>query len=348
MRQGAIKIVYSILLIVIISIISLLLGEITIRIYHFFNPLFIFYDDSYNRFRGKPFSDDWDFKLNSQGFKDTEFSQKNDQTYRILGIGDSFAYGVVPYQDNYLTLLESQLQEEGLNIEVFNMGIPSIGPKDYLSLLIREGLQFQPDMVLLSFFIGNDVLESHRQAKWYSYSYLASLFHYMLTIRPKNEGRIIHGKNVYCDECPAFDQDTYLNIEKDRSLIYVTDNKDVLPFFHEALDYLNQIQNICRKKGIEFVVVIIPDEVQINASLQKKIREQLLIQANRWNIILPNERLTTKLKEMGIDNLDLYPYFLKEAQLQNLYRPQDTHWNIAGNRLAADIINNHIQHYVKP
>jgi len=79
---------------------------------------------------------------------------------------------------NHLTLLESQLQEEGINAEVFNMGIPSIGPKDYLSILIREGLQLQPNMVLLSFFIGNDILENHRRPKWYSHSYVASLFHY--------------------------------------------------------------------------------------------------------------------------------------------------------------------------
>lgn len=348
MKQRVIKWTRPVLILLLLSFVSLLLGEISIRIYHFFNPLFIFYDDSYNRFRGKPDGYDWDFKLNSLGFKDTEFTQKKDGTYRILGLGDSFAFGIVPYRYNYLTLLESQLREEGLDAEVFNMGIPSIGPRDYLALLVREGLEYQPDMVLLSFFIGNDIVEGRKARKWHSHSYLASLVRYIFTIRPKYEGRIIHGKNTYCDECPSFDEDTYLGLVKNQSRIYLAGNTDVLPFFHEALDYLNRIRNICRKKGITFVVLIIPDEVQINPVLQQQVREQFLREGHEWDITLPNEKLTTKLKETGIDHLDLYPSFLAAGRLRSLYKPRDTHWNIAGNQLAAEFIHDHIRHYIQP
>jgi hypothetical protein len=317
-------------------------------LYHFFNPLFIFHDDSYNRFRGKPFSYDWDFKLNSQGFKDTEFSRKTDKTYRILGIGDSFAYGVVPYTYNYLTLLESRLREEGLDVEVCNMGIPSTGPKEYNALLTLEGLRLRPDMVLLSFFIGNDILESQGDSKWYSASYLASFLHYMLKIRPKYEGRIIHGKNVYCDACPTFDEETYLSIEKDRSALYLRDNREILPLLRQSAEHLNEIRKLCKSKGIKFIVVLIPDEVQINASLQKKVRNQFLIPKNKWNILLPNEQLSAEMEKTGIDHLDLYQDFTRETQGERLYRIRDSHWNIAGNRLAADMIRQHIRHYIQP
>ena len=344
------KIAYSTLTIILILIISLLSGEITLRIYHFFTPLFIFYDDSYNRFRGKPFAYDWDFKLNSKGFKDIEFSPPKDDVYRIIGIGDSFTFGVVPYKNNFMTLIESQFQQESLSVEVLNMGIPSTGPKEYLSLLIREGLGLHPDMVLLSFFIGNDFTDSIRQTQkreWYSYSYVVSFFNYISTIRPKYEGQIIHEREIYCDECPTLNQVTYLKMEQARSSIYLTDNTDFIPMLDKAADFLNQIQNICRKKGIKLIVVIIPDEVQINKSLQMEIRNKLMVQEKTWNITLPNERLTVKLKDMGIDYLDLFPYFVKEAKTQQLYRLRDTHWNIAGNQLAAKIIQNHIRHYVK-
>ena len=135
----------------VIAVVSLVLGEITLRIYSHFNPIFVFYDDSYNRFRGKPHGDDWGFKLNSKGFKDLEFGPKRGDVYRIIGIGDSFAYGVVPYRYNYLTILEEHLNEGRAVAEVLNLGIPSIGPRDYLSILVREGLALQPDMVILSF-----------------------------------------------------------------------------------------------------------------------------------------------------------------------------------------------------
>src|SRR5262245_14787688 len=181
-----------------VSIVSFLAAEIALRTYDRFNPSFVFYSTSYNRFRGKPFTDDWNFKLNSLGFKDKEFSAKKEDVYRILGIGDSFSFGVVPYENNYLTLIESQLQKEHPKLEVFNMGIPSTGPKEYLSLLVAEGLAFKPEMVLLSFFVGNDFAES-KGRKRYEYSYVASLLHYVFTLRPSYEGITYFGTGNYCD-----------------------------------------------------------------------------------------------------------------------------------------------------
>ena len=115
-----------------IALITFVMSEITLRIYNKINPSFVFYDSSYNRFRGKANAPDYDFKLNSQGFKDLEFTvEKPAQTHRILGIGDSFAYGIVPYQYNYLTLLEKKLNKSGKKTEVISMGIPGMGPKGY-------------------------------------------------------------------------------------------------------------------------------------------------------------------------------------------------------------------------
>src|SRR5215475_15078953 len=156
----------------IIILITVALAELGLRIYNYIDPLPIFYSESYNRWRGKPFAPEYNtFHLNSRGFNDVEFdTRKAAGTTRILGIGDSFAFGVVPYEYNYLTVIEQSLKQGGHNVELINMGIPGIGPKEYLTLLINEGLALEPDRVLLSFFIGNDFEES-RKRKLISYSY---------------------------------------------------------------------------------------------------------------------------------------------------------------------------------
>ena len=333
--------------VIVILLITFALSEFTLRIYNYFNPLIIFYDNSYNRFRAKPFSNDFGFKINSLGFKDVEFDNEKGQAYRILGIGDSFAFGIVPYDNNYLTLLESGLQQKSSNVEVFNMGIPSTGPKDYLSLLVREGLDYHPDMVLISLFVGNDFLESIKSRKWYTYSYVTSFFHYAIALQRKYDRHAVHGEGQYCDDCVYFNEDAYIKLEKERSFIFVPESRDFLKALDSLIETLAKIQEICNKNGIKLVVLIIPDEVQINPQLQSEVRKRLATEGQGWNATQPNEKLAEKMKAMDIDCLDLYPYFLEEAHKRQLYRPRDTHWNIAGNQFAATIIKNHLLHYLQ-
>lgn len=314
--------------------------EITLRVSHYINPSFIFYTNSYNRYRGKPYSDDYNFKLNSSGFKDKEHTEKKENTYRIIGIGDSITFGVVPYEYNYLTLLESHLQRAGYNIEVMNMGICAMGPKEYLSLFVSEGLKLKPNMLLLSFFIGNDFLDClHAERKWHSYSYGTSFFYYLITLWSNYEATIIHGKGDYCDDCPTFDKKAYLEIEGERSFVFVEGNKRFLKSLNSALYYLSSINDICKKEHIELVVVIIPDELQMDRGLQNEIIDIYYpkLDQSEWNINLPNTMLSDRLQKLGIKYIDLYNSFSTKSA-ERLYKPRDTHLNIAGNQLAANII----------
>ena len=44
----------------IILLITFVLAEVAFRVYNYVHPSFIFYDSSYNRFRGKPHAPDFD------------------------------------------------------------------------------------------------------------------------------------------------------------------------------------------------------------------------------------------------------------------------------------------------
>ena len=56
--------------------------------------------------------------------------------------------------------------------------------------------------------------------------------------------------------------------------------------------------------------------------------------------------LSDRLDKLGIKYIDLLPSF-SENSGERLYRVRDTHWNIAGNQLAANIIQAHIVNYVR-
>lgn len=323
-----------------ISLISLASGEIALRMYHYFKPSYIFYDATYTRFKARPFARDWDFRLNSRGYKDQEFSVRKTRRWRVLGIGDSFAFGVVPYRWNYHTRLEEMLTESGRNVEVLNMGIPRIGPREYLDVLLREGMNLDPDWVMVSFFVGNDfidVVDWGTRRNWYEYSFVASLIHYLICVRPEYQGREARGAPTYRDDAPTLSEKAFMRIERQRSLIFRRGNTGLRQFLPMAVEYLAEMQRACVRRRIGFLVVIIPDELQINSDLQRSIVAWADASGApaQWDWAQPNTLLAEELGRRGIDHIDLYERFAAEGGDRRLYKPRDTHWNIAGNELAA-------------
>ncbi|MDD5555788.1 MAG: hypothetical protein PHN82_00910 [bacterium] len=100
---------------------------------------------------------------NSEGFRDIErTAARPPGGYRIVALGDSFAFGLVPYEHNFLAILERRLGDRlRRDVEVINMGIPAYGPKEELVLLEKRGLRYGPDHVLVNFFAGNDFTDSY-------------------------------------------------------------------------------------------------------------------------------------------------------------------------------------------
>jgi hypothetical protein len=102
------------------------------------------------------------FSTNSLGMRDKEYSlTKPANTKRIVVIGDSFAMGSgVSDSENYPTVLEELLGDnyKDINIEVLNFGVGGYGLRNYVAVLNEKAMAFDPDLVLIGFCGGNDVL----------------------------------------------------------------------------------------------------------------------------------------------------------------------------------------------
>ena len=332
-------------------------GEVFLRGYNYFYPSHIFFTESPNRYRGAAFGYYQGFQLNSHGFHDIEYPlNKSNNLFRIAAIGDSFAYGVVPYRYNFLTLLEDNLNEKRHMYEVLNMGISGIEPKAYFSLLVEEGLSFNPDRVITFFYIGNDFEVTKK--KNYEYSLLASLFYYVNQILklPKEIsslklGSIAQDKGApppfpeYLDDKPTLDRKTFLFHESSRSAIFIKDEskRKVMgaPFIdgaNSAFSYIEKMNELCLSRGIDYWTVLIPMETQVNEELQGDIARSHGLRPDDFDFMLPNKWLIQKHEELGIRVIDLTRAFREKTQEISLYKPQDTHWNIKGNQLAANIL----------
>lgn len=349
------------------SILVLFLSvEILLRVFAQFTPTFYAPKAKrYNQFRANPNSWVNGFQLNSKGFHDEEFSfKKKEGSIRILALGDSFVFGVVPYQFNFITLLEKLLKAKNPSIEIINMGIPSTTINDYLALLVDEGLELNPDMILLNIYIGNDIRDTEK--KVVSSSYLIRFFTYLNAMskfeETKNitEGRMggAGKENNYEDYKKTFDDEAFNEILIELFLTYF-EQKDAInrfnPKYKSVFKDLKIIKQICRAKNIKLLVNLLPSEIQVDTDLQKKF--QLDLKNSNYavalpyeeviksiNYIRPNILMKKALEDEKILYLDLLEAFQQKGKTEKLYKPNDTHWNIAGNSLAAQLI---FEYFVK-
>ncbi|MBD2702441.1 hypothetical protein IC229_17465 [Spirosoma sp. BT702] len=338
------SLIYNCIFIAILTIATFLLGEIVLRAYNYFAHSHIFYDDSYNRYRGKPHVMLYGYKLNAGGFNDGEFTSKPGD-YRIIGLGDSFAFGIVPQGNTYLTKLETKLNQQLRPVSLFNMGISQTNPTDYYSILTNEGAHLKPDLVLLSFFVGND-FDIIKKRWFFRHSYMLTALNYIAKVTWKVND--FAGHQPYCDSCQTFQRSEYLRIEKDRMdawKYHMPDSGAVTRpqngFFDQTIATLIRTRDYCKQRGITFMVVIIPDEMQIDDTLRRDMIEAFYKDTGKlpYNVMTPTRLLTQQLQANQIAYIDLYEPMRKAVQEgKQLYKPSDSHWNMAGNEFAAQLL----------
>ena len=106
-----------------------------------------------------PHRDFLNYWNNAFGLNDMEFVvPKPRGRFRIMALGDSFTYGLVAYPDGAMTRLEEALRAActGVDLDLLNFGIGGAGVWDYKTLFELAGPTFDPDLVLVNFYLGND------------------------------------------------------------------------------------------------------------------------------------------------------------------------------------------------
>lgn len=102
-------------------------------------------------------------EINSLGQRDRErVIPKPPGTFRIVVYGDSMTEAVqVDLKDTFTYLLEESLQKAGYRVEVLNLGVNGYSPIQELLLLKKEGPAYAADLVILATYLDNDVSGSH-------------------------------------------------------------------------------------------------------------------------------------------------------------------------------------------
>jgi len=106
-----------------------------------------------------------DIAINSSGVRDREIPPKPPGERRIVVLGDSLVLAVqVEMQETFCALLERRLNAERKadepTIRVVNAGVQGYGPVEELAFFDRVVRTFEPDVVLVAVYVGNDAMEA--------------------------------------------------------------------------------------------------------------------------------------------------------------------------------------------
>ncbi len=107
-------------------------------------------------------------QINSDGFNDKEHTfVKPENTLRVALLGDSFVEALqVPLEQGFAAVIERELNGcqtlAGRKVEVIKFGVSCYGTAQELITLREKAWKYSPDMVLLAFFTGNDLINNSR------------------------------------------------------------------------------------------------------------------------------------------------------------------------------------------
>ena len=150
--------------------IFLFLGEGLLIVFNEIKPSMLLYSRStdiltrMDALRWGPGALYFNFRMNSKGYHDEEFFTATSSDLVIGLLADSLGLGVVPYEYNFVTIAERELQQQFANsydrIAIHNFGVPAVAMNEYAFLLESEVLPTRPSFVVLCLFMGNDIIES--------------------------------------------------------------------------------------------------------------------------------------------------------------------------------------------
>lgn len=370
-------------------VVGLFLAELMMRLVGLSFPVF----DTYDQIRGvklMPGKEGWYRKegeaylrINELGYRDVEHNVfKPENTFRIAVLGDSFTEArQMPVEDTYWHQLGALLEDcpaiNEQNIEVLNFGIGGYGTTQQLLTYDLHAKQFEPDLVVLGFFAGNDIHENSRalSAKKADWRISSPFFEIV-----DNELKLLPATSP-----PAWKRWLYIGIQHSRLLELVNearrqwsvrhkrkvqeervdqveagihegiyqepDNDEMVEAWTLTSRILTELNDKVRGDGADFIVATIPTSVQTHPNLA--YRDELKQKLGVDDLLFPERQLASFGEEGGFQVFPLVAELQKAAGDRHFHGFANTgmghgHMNMTGHRVMAELLTPRVCSALKP
>jgi len=294
--------------------------------------------------------------LNSKGWRDRERSVRlADGRKRILLLGDSFGMGLgVPFEQAVACLLEKETRAE-----VVNLSMNGYSTDQELLVLEKEGLTYQPDVVVLLFY-WNDVPNNVFPVTFMGYTKpcftLDAQGNLVLQYRPGHHGAATPGFRHSLARWFRNHSELYRRLWVRGRMAAVRAGKapPVSPFDYagpkagrialspdaQGMDrnaivilgkLLRKIDEHSRSIGAKTLIVVIPMADQVRRLAADTDRVD-------YDLLPPGAMMRAFARQTGIPTLMLLPALREAERLKPTSFPKEFHWTPAGHRAAAKAI----------
>ena len=268
-------------------------------------------------------------RINEKGLRDRmhSYERQNDNSERILVLGDSFAWGYGVEESERF----SQLLEEELGVEVINAGISGYSTDQELLWYKNEGIKYETDLVVLV-IAGNDVGDNEQKLVstiYYKPKFVIEDGQLILTNYPVPTTSL-KGKFVYS-----------LSQRSALSFFLVQRYFDLLSLYGKTKvdsDHINSPVSSVNAESEPFKLSMALIEEIRNIAESRKAKFMIVTTDRWWNYPAEEtyEDFVTTLENEGFVVLDVesMPGFDPDEMLI----PDDGHWNQSGHEFVAEKI----------
>lgn len=318
-------------------------------------------------------------KINSAGLRDFEHKLiKPKNKFRIAVLGDSFVEArAVNIEDTFWFKLNNNLKnckyDKFNNIEIINFGVTEYGTAQQFLTLKNYVWKYDPDLILLAFFSGNDIADNSKTLSIKKYrpffTYIngslmlddtfkeTKAYKLLSSTRGKIFIKISQYSRIVQLFREAYVQSYFKSIKKkevvkkstiDQGLdlynLYNPSNEDWSNAWFVTEKIIESINSEILKKNKDFIVISVSNPIQVHPDLN--FIKNYLVNKNIKNINYPDDRIENFLKKKNIKYINTAKKLSIKALQNNDYfhgfkntKLGTGHWNEAGHDEASKIIS---------
>lgn len=285
---------------------------------------------------------------NSGGFYDEEWSPRAAPgVRRVAVLGDSYTVGMVPFADNYVTIADEAL---GPSIELLNLGIVHTAVPEHVQVLRSEALRLAPELVVLGFYIGNDIHEDWATGPFSEDGSKALHALRVLALVSRSsepyqqvftmETMIREEPDGTRTELPLMTEAKHVDREWKHldALFRDPPHHRTRAAWRDTERAIRLFVQTCRDENLPVVATIAPDEIQVVAALFERVLREKGATPHEFDLEYPNRRLAALFAELGVPVLDFLPALREAESSAPTYHLRAVHWNRHGNAAVAAVL----------